>query len=171
MHSRLLRLPLILLLLSVSACGFSLRGSDVLSARYAELQLLTLEPNSEFNRLLRRSLESAAVEIEILTDTGATDPERLVLAVGDEQLARRPVTVNSRARAAQYEMRLSVDMLLARGETEIIPLQTLSVERSYFEDIGNIAGSQEEVEIITTEMRRELVNQLLRRLQAPALGT
>ncbi len=102
----------------------------------------------------------------MITDTGATDPERLVLAVSDEQLARRPVSVNPRARAAQYEMRLSVDMLLARGESELIPLQALSVERSYFEDIENIAGTQEEVAIITDEMRLELVNQLLRRLQA-----
>ncbi len=162
----LLRAALLVLVLASTACGFSLRGSEQLASRYSELQYLTLQPNSEFSRLLRRSLESAGIELDVISDTDATDPGRLVLAVSDEQLARRPVSVNPRARAAQYEMRLSVDILLARGETELIPLQAISVERSYFEDIENIAGTQEEVAIITDEMRLELVNQLLRRLQA-----
>jgi outer membrane lipopolysaccharide assembly protein LptE/RlpB len=74
--------------------------------------------------------------------------------------------VNPRARAAQYEMRLSINIALGNAERYLISPETLMVERIYFEDIANIAGTQEEVEIITAEMRRELVNQLMRRLEA-----
>ena len=78
----------------------------------------------------------------------------------------RPVTVNPRARAAQYELRLSINIALAQADAMLIDTETLFVERSYFEDIENISGNQEEIELITAEMRRELVNQLMRRLEA-----
>jgi len=63
-------------------------------------------------------------------------------------------------------MRLSINIALGSAEEYLIFPETLMVERIYFEDIANIAGTQEEVEIITAEMRRELVNQLMRRLEA-----
>ena len=159
--SRLLILSCISVILS--GCGFSLRGSDVLSSKFQVIQLDMEQPNSEFSRLLRRSLEVADVTIEALLPTNSDSP---VLLVSNERIVSRPITVNPRARAAQYEMRLSINIALGRAEKTLIPPETLMVERIYFEDIANIAGTQEEVEIITAEMRRELVNQLMRRLEA-----
>ena len=159
--SRLLILSCISVILS--SCGFSLRGSDVLSSKFQVIQLDMEQPNSEFSRLLRRSLEVADVTIEALLPTNSDSP---VLLVSNERIVSRPITVNPRARAAQYEMRLSINIALDRAEKTLIPPETLMVERIYFEDIANIAGTQEEVEIITAEMRRELVNQLMRRLEA-----
>lgn len=151
--------------ISLSACGFSLRGSDVLASRFQVIQLNIQQPNSEFSRLLRRSLEVADVDVEtVLLDS--TNSDSPVLMIGIEQRVSRPITINPRARAAQYEMRLSIDIALGSVEDYLISPETLVVERVYFEDIANIAGTQEEVEIITIEMRRELVNQLMRRLEA-----
>ena len=147
----------------LSSCGFSLRGSDVLSSKLQVIQLDMEQPNSEFSRLLRRSLEVADVSIEAVALTNSDSP---VLLVSNERIVSRPITVNPRARAAQYEMRLSINIALGNAERYLISPETLMVERIYFEDIANIAGTQEEVEIITAEMRRELVNQLMRRLEA-----
>jgi LPS-assembly lipoprotein len=147
----------------LSSCGFSLRGSDVLSSKFQVIQLDMEQPNSEFSRLLRRSLEVADVTIEAVALTNSDSP---VLLVSNERIVSRPITVNPRARAAQYEMRLSINIALGNAERYLISPETLMVERIYFEDIANIAGTQEEVEIITAEMRRELVNQLMRRLEA-----
>ena len=164
-----IRLLLLLLLSStLISCGYSLRSNDAINARFNSLQLDLSQPNSEFSRLLRRSLDVADVSIELITGTeeeilASTIP---VLAVGDEQVNARPVTVNSRARAAQYEMRLSITIALGQSNQILIEPETLFIDRTYFEDIENIAGNREEVEIITQEMRRELVNQLMRRLEA-----
>ena len=147
----------------LSSCGFSLRGSDVLSSKLQVIQLDMEQPNSEFSRLLRRSLEVADVTIEAVALTNSDSP---VLLVSNERIVSRPITVNPRARAAQYEMRLSINIALGNAERYLISPETLMVERIYFEDVANIAGTQEEVEIITAEMRRELVNQLMRRLEA-----
>ena len=57
-------------------------------------------------------------------------------------------------------------MALMLGERALIAPETLFVERTYFQDIENISGNQEEAEIISAEMRRELIDQLMRRLAA-----
>jgi LPS-assembly lipoprotein len=163
-NSRVLIL-LLGLALGISSCGYSLRGSDVLSSKYDTLHLNVQQPNSEFARLLRRSLEAADVIVET-TFTENLDTEFPVLAIGNEQVISRPITVNPRARAAQYELRLSINIALGQADELLIDRETLFVERRYFEDIENISGNQEEIEVITAEMRRELVNQLMRRLEA-----
>lgn len=159
----------LMLVLLLTGCGYSLRGNDVLSSQFDTLQLRLQDPNSEFSRLLRRSLDAADVTTNLLESNAQQGTDLAILSVGNEQLANRPVSVNPRARAAQYEIRLSIEIALSRGDSELIPQETMSVQRNYFEDIDNITGNRDEVQIITAEMRRELVNQLLRRLQAPAL--
>ena len=145
-----------------------MRGNELANSRFSELQLNLSQPNSEFSRMLRRSLDVAEISTELvssLEDVDLTSPIA-VLAIGDEQISNRPVTVNARARAAQYEMRLSVTIALGQANELLIEPETLFVDRTYFEDIENLAGNREEVEIIAAEMRRELVNQLMRRLES-----
>ncbi|MEX0962606.1 MAG: LPS assembly lipoprotein LptE [Pseudohongiellaceae bacterium] len=158
-------LLLSILCLALGNCGFSLRGSDALSAKFSDLQLYNEQTNSEFSRLLRRSLDSADVNITQVTPDEA-DANIPLLGIASEQLSSRPVTINSRARAAQIELRLSVVLGLQTGEQVLIAPETLFVERIYFQDLENISGNQEEAEIISTEMRRELINQIMRRLSA-----
>ena len=152
-----------ILLLVLSSCGFSLRGSDVLSTNFTELQFYSEQPNSDLARLLRRSLGSAQVNIS-LVNLGEEDSNVVLLGIANESLVSRPVTINPRARAAQIELRLSVDMALLLDEQTLLEPVTLFVERTYFQDVENISGNQEEAEIISAEMRRELINQMIRRL-------
>lgn len=153
------------LLLALSNCGFSLRGNDVLSANFSELQFFSEQPNSELARLLRRSLDGAEVNVTLVSLDEA-DSNIAVLGLANEQLISRPVTINPRARAAQIELRLSVDMAVILDEQTLLEPETLFVERTYFQDVENISGNQEEAEIISAEMRRELINQMMRRLAA-----
>ena len=153
------------LFLVLSSCGFSLRGSDVLSTNFSELQFYTEQPNSELARLLRRSLDRSEVNVTLINLDEAGSNVAL-LGIANEQLVSRPVTINPRARAAQIELRLSVDMGLLLGQQTLLEPETLFVERTYFQDVENISGNQEEAEIISTEMRRELINQMMRRLAA-----
>ena len=153
------------LFLVLSSCGFSLRGSDVLSTNFSELQFYTEQPNSELARLLRRSLDRSEVNVTLINLDEAGSNVAL-LGIANEQLVSRPVTINPRARAAQIELRLSVDMGLLLGQQTLLEPETLFVERTYFQDVENISGNQEEAEIISAEMRRELINQMMRRLAA-----
>ena len=99
------------LLLALSNCGYSLRGSDVLSANFSEMQFYSDQANSELNRLLRRSLDGADVNVTLIT-LDEVDANIAMLGIENEQLTSRPLTINPRARAAQIELRLSVDLSL-----------------------------------------------------------
>ena len=111
-------------------------------------------------RQLRSSLEAANVDV---ADSGSNAPQ---LLVSPERLSSQPVSVNPRARAAQYELRLEVDFTLSERNRVLLETETLYTERTLFEDIENISGNREEVSLLADEMRRELVNQLLRRLES-----
>ena len=63
-------------------------------------------------------------------------------------------------------MRLSIEITLRVNETFLIESEALFVDRIYFEDIENITGNQEEIRIITSEMRQNLVSQVMRRLES-----
>ena len=152
-------------IIALNQCGFTLRSNEIIFSRFNSIQLNLQSPNSELSRLLRRRLDIAGVETQLLT-TNSPDFNQPVLVISDEQITNRPVTFNPRARTAQQEMRLSITILFEQGEQMLIRPETLFVERTYFEDVENIAGNQEEVVIIRAEMRGELVNQIMRRLEA-----
>jgi LPS-assembly lipoprotein len=164
MASPTLKAFYILIMLALSSCGYSLRGSDSLTANIQSIQLNVEESNSEFSRLLQRSLESAGVSVNLVeSEFSESSP---VLMVSNEQVVSRPVSINARSRAAQYELRMSITIAIGNSAGYLIEPESLIVQRIYFEDIENISGNREEVEIISTEMRRELVLQLMRRLES-----
>ena len=87
-------------------------------ANLDSIQLQLAQPGSEFSRMLRRDLEVSGVQT-VLSDL-SQEPNAQAeheLIVGNEEISNRPVTINSRARAAQYEMRLSIEVALKKNQT------------------------------------------------------
>ena len=151
----------------LDSCGYSLRGSQLRNANLDVLNLIFSQPNGNLARNLERNLVATGLNIESQVNISKpTQPRQLTLTVSAEETSIRPVSINPRARAAQYEIRLSIVIRL-EAENEIkIESDILSVERTYFEDIENIVGNQEEVQIIISEMRQNLITQVMRRLES-----
>ena len=158
-------IPFVVILLD--SCGYSLRGSQLRNANLDVLNLIFSQPNGNLARNLERNLVATGLNIESQVNISKpTQPRQLTLTVSAEETSIRPVSINPRARAAQYEIRLSIVIRL-EAENEIkIESDILSVERTYFEDIENIVGNQEEVQIIISEMRQNLITQVIRRLES-----
>ena len=158
-------IPFVVILLD--SCGYSLRGSQLRNANLDVLNLIFSQPNGNLARNLERNLVATGLNIESQVDISKPIQSRqLTLTVSAEETSIRPVSINPRARAAQYEIRLSIVIRL-EAENEIkIESDILSVERTYFEDIENIVGNQEEVQIIISEMRQNLITQVMRRLES-----
>ena len=158
-------IPFVVILLD--SCGYSLRGSQLRNANLDVLNLIFSQPNGNLARNLERNLVATGLNIESQVNISKpTQPRQLTLTVSAEETDIRPVSINPRARAAQYEIRLSIVIRL-EAENEIeIESDILSVERTYFEDIENIVGNQEEVQIIISEMRQNLITQVMRRLES-----
>ena len=94
----------LIFLIILNSCGYSLRDNQFLVANLDSIQLQLAQPGSEFSRMLRRDLKVSGVQT-VLSDL-SQEPNAQAeheLIVGNEEISSRPVTINSRARAAQYE--------------------------------------------------------------------
>ena len=151
---------LFMLILALSGCGFALRGSVALPPALQTLQVESPVPDSDIVREVSRMLRNNDVT---LTET----PDAAVwrLGIGSEQASERVLSVNANARAGEYELTTAEAVQLRRG-TEVLGPETLSVSRVYLADPENAVAKNEEAELIRSEMRRELAQQVLRRLQA-----
>ena len=147
-------------LAALGGCGFTLRGSVDLPPALQTMQLESPVPDSEIVREVRRMLRNNEVT---LTDAPGATTYRL--GIGGEQASERVLSVNANARAGEYELTTSVAVQLRRG-TDVLGTETLSVSRVYLADPENAVAKNEEAELIRDEMRRELAQQILRRLQS-----
>ena len=143
------------------ACGFALRGSETVAADGTTVHIRAAEPGSA----LLQTLNDALLAAEVMLSPSATNGG-LQLQLGAESLLSRPGSVNSRARAAQYDVEMSVEVMLERGGSVMFGPLRIATQRSYYEDLSTIAGSSEEVVLLQQEMRQELAQQVLRRLRA-----
>jgi LPS-assembly lipoprotein len=151
---------ILVMALMLAGCGFTLRGSVALPPALQTLQLESPNPNGEIVREVRRMLRNNDVT---LTEAGTDATWRL--GIGTEEVRERVLSVNANARAGEYELTMDVAAQLRRG-TETVGPETFSVARVYLADPESAVAKNEEAELIRTEMRRELAQQILRRLQS-----
>jgi LPS-assembly lipoprotein len=151
-------------LITVSSCGFSLRGSAALPPELQTLQIESADANSDIARELRRTLRNNDINVE-----DAAQNNGYSLQVGQEQNSERALSVNSQARAGEYQLTMSVPFQLLNAGIPVMGPETITLERVYLADPENAAAKSDEARLIQQEMRRELALQILRRLQVAQL--
>ena len=164
MHRHLKHSFILLIAVALSGCGFTLRGSFDFSSTQQNIYLESVNDESDIYRELRLALISN--DITILDNPGS-DAYRL--DIGSENSEERVLSVNSNARAGEYELTLSVPVQLRSQSAVVFGPETLAIEKVYLADPDSAVAKAEERELLEDEMRRELVNQILRRLQNLAL--
>ncbi len=145
------------LLPALPGCGYTLRGARTGRGRLSQLQLRMPDSEPALERILRRSLETAGYRLA--PTSGA------VLALGPERFSGRPASTGVQARAAQISLQLAVEVSLRDAENVLIDRETLSVSRTYYQDTRNIVGNRGEADLLREEMRFELIDRLMRRLE------
>jgi len=148
----------------LAACGFTLRGTASLPDTLQPLYLEAIDDDSDMQRELRRTLTNNDVQ---LSDTPAAMMYRL--GIGQEQNDERAISVNVNARAGEYELSMTVPFQLRYGTELILGPERLTVTRVYLADPENAVAKNREAEQIQREMRQDLSQQILRRLQVLAL--
>jgi LPS-assembly lipoprotein len=148
--------------LAAGGCGFQLRGMDLRTS--VATAYVQAAPRHGFTEPLRVALVRAGVE---LADSPTADA--LVIELLDERRTRRSVSVSDRALAAEYEVEVWVRYAVrdSAGQQLIEP-QWLGRERVYRADRDNILGSSEERALLEREMQAELIQQVIRALDALA---
>ncbi len=142
----------------LSSCSWTLRGLDVQQAvDKPALQLVFFDPYSPIARQLQL----------LLTRRGwPVMPEApWVLQLDAEQVTKRPVAVTSLGEAAQYQLQVTLlYRLSASGQVSSVPESLKAVRVFDFVRGGHLASNDEE-QTLLTEMREELADRLLVRVQ------
>ena len=123
------------------------------------MHLLADSPNSEFARVLRSTFAASGVR---WVDRGSANYE---LRVGPERFSQRNLSVNAQARAAEFDLQMSVEFLVRRPGGEVVMLRTTAAANKQMEnDPRDVVGKTEEVRVLRAELRSELAAQVLRRI-------
>jgi len=149
---------LLVLAALLSACGFHLRGN--IASEFA-IREIAIEARNRYGQTvseLREALERRQVAVH-----GGAFP---TLVLASEKQRSRTLGRGGSAQAVEIELLLHLDYQLLGKNRLLLSEDTLQVRRIYVQDDNNIAATSGEQEQLNREMRRELIEQLLLRLQA-----
>jgi LPS-assembly lipoprotein len=162
-----LRLTILFLLASLlSGCGFHLRGSVDLPANYQRMAIEGVSPYSDLGLKLKRGLQANGVEV---VDATAAN---VILKLSQVSYQRRLLSVSALSgKTAEYELHYSLKMSVRdRQGNVLVPEQALQQLRDYVFDQSNVLATGNQEAQLRKDMERDLVGQILRRLQARARG-
>ena len=148
------------ILMCLAGCGFQLKGSDAARSAQIEgmtLQLISSQPRSELTREVSRAL--SATGLMLLEEGDAM----LTLTLQPEQFTQRNLSLTAQARAAELELTLFADFTLNQQASDQIDARA-TVTRQMLNDPRNVVGKTEEIRLLREEMRRDLADQIARRI-------
>lgn len=149
---------LLVLTTLLGACGYHLRGVGDSQLAIKELDLSARDAYGDMVKDVRQSLENRGVRLH------AGAPYKLVLVA--ENHKERPVSYNGLSRASEYQMTDRVDYELRDNENLLLSSDRLEAQKVFVLESNSLAGSNQESERLRKEMRRDLAQQLVMRLQA-----
>lgn len=141
----------------LSACGFHLRGTGTTELTIKELDVSARNAYGETVNQLKRSLQNNGVKVY----TGA--PYKLVLT--NEVESQRAATYTGGSRSAEYELTTLLNYSIEGLNDTVLLEDKLQVQKYYVYDGNNITGSTQQASQVRQEIRRDLVQAMLVRLQ------
>ncbi|MBN2974590.1 LPS assembly lipoprotein LptE [Pseudomonas lactucae] len=141
----------------LSACGFQLRGTGTNELSLKELDVSARNAYGETVTQLRQALENSGVHVY----NGAT--YKLYLA--DEQETQRNISYASAGRASDVELVTTLNFDIQGRDHLPLMSDKIQVQKVVSHDGNNLVGSDSESLQVRKEMRRELIQRMLIRLQ------
>ncbi len=151
------------LIFSLSSCGFHLRGSGETIAINADSVYITSLAANEITNEIKTQLEFQGVKTPDSIDDG-----RYILNLSNELRDKKILTVSSATgKVQEYELVFSVVMSISdKNGSNLSEEQTISASRDLFFDENAVLALSDEERLIFEELRRQVANSVLRRLQA-----
>jgi len=146
--------------ISLSACGFHLRGAPPVSSALEPLELVCESPvPASLCQSTREQLELGGIELA----TGQSASYRL--KISDFAQDRRASAITVQAAAAEYTLRQSVDLELVSSDgIPVIASTRLTTTESYRYDETNVLAKQREEENLQQQLSDRLAQQIIFRL-------
>ena len=144
---------------ALSACGFQLRGSYALPYKTI---FVTSSGSSIVAGQIRRELTDS--QTKLVSSMADADAQ---LTITDERRERQILSLSGTGRVQEYEFRMKITyQAVTKSGTVLIPTSEISLKRILpFKDQRIIENAQEEA-LMYTDMEKDAVGQILRRLIA-----
>lgn len=142
----------------MTACGFHLRGTGTTQMALSELNFAARDALSPLGKQTKESLINNKVEV--------SRSAPFTLYIGPEENSKRTASFTAGTRSAEYTLTSAVTYELRSGKLPALLKDRVEVQRTYAYNQDNVTGSSQEEALLREEMRRDLVLQLMMRLQA-----
>ncbi len=148
--------------LLLSACGFQLRGLAQLSFHNIYIQGSTLSMSKE----LKKSLETNGVKV--VTDS---EDAELMLELLSEETDKRILSIGGDGKVSEYALSYQVSFR-TRAATNPLwgEVQTVQTSRNFSYNDANLLGKADEEAMLISDMHKDAMRELLRRLTAIKLN-
>jgi len=153
-------LSLIVAVVLAAGCGFHLRTFD-LNTAVSSVHVSSNGSNFAAQPL-RTGLQQAGVDL-----VPVRDEAQISVALLNQRRDRRSVAVTNQAQTAEYELDLAVQYSVQKPDGEVlIEPRWVETSRIYRVDRVNLVGTSEEQALLEREMINDLVQQIVRALDA-----
>lgn len=157
-------IPAIALIALLAGCGFQLRKEAHLPASMQRTHIEIADPSSALARDLAKALARSGTQVVEHVETGVA-----VMKISTNTLSTDVLSVGGTARANEYALRYHVafEVTDAAGTT-VLPRQTIELSREFTFDATQALGVNAETDLLSRELERDMVQTILRRLEALA---
>ena len=150
----------LLLLLPLSGCGFHLKGYQQVSPALNGLYVVGGEQRDSLAGVLQRNLRSAGVKLA--TDQASA---KYRLQITREKLLSRVLAVDASGKALDSELELQAAFRLSQSAGGEPLEEQLELVRQLSYSGTDELGQRNESAMLTTDMRSDMANQIIRLLQ------
>jgi len=156
-----MRTFILLATLSLTACGFHLRGSQVQDMTFAFKSLYLKAPaETQFVTDLRTALNANKVAL-----TSTADAAELVLEVVSEQTNKNILSLSGSGRVQEYQLIYRVSLrAYDNKQADWLPPEEIMLTRILAYDDAQILAKEQEEAQLYRDMRTDAVGQAIRRL-------
>jgi len=153
----------IALLALLGACGFHLRGTVEGAGDWGAVHVLALRDVPLEDALVSALSQSGG---DVVADRADAD---LIVELIEQKESRRTLSYTERARTAEYEVMASLHYRVVDAEgRELLAERRIDSVRAYRIDRENLAATSQEEAILREEQSADLVQQVVRSLDAAA---
>ena len=151
-----------MLILPLAACGFHLRREAQLPASMQRMHIEIADASSVLAKGLAKALPRSGVQV-----VDAAGADVAVMNISTNTLSTDVLSVGGNARATEYALRYHVEFSVDDSAgTAIVPKQTIELSRDFTFDASQALGVAAETDLLTRELQQDMVQAILRRLEA-----
>lgn len=155
-------LLIFVLIITLTACGFHLRGHEPLPSQLQTLYVASNNPYDTFTTELMQTLKNSGV---YPTQNAQAAP--VTLQILDQNSALVPVSYGNVGQTTLYTLNYKVKyQLLDRAGITLLEPQTITITRSYSVTSSQISSDLYARQELEQEMRRDAIYQLLNNLRS-----